>query len=137
MFYRLRQIFRKKDKPEERGIALLEALFCLSLFGILGLGFAQSLIMGYYTRLRMIHRSVALQVASDEMERLARLRANSLTAGTTTSTVVKGNMTFQQVVTITASTASGFDITVAVTDLNSRIGGTTQLQNKLIPYGSS
>lgn len=125
------------ERDDMRGIALLEALFCLSLFAILGLAFANSLIFNFKMRQRMVHRSVALQVASDEMERLARLRANTLTAGTTTTTVVKNNMRFQQVVTISASTASGFDVTVVVTDLNSQIGGSTEIRNKLIPYGSS
>ncbi|RIK99982.1 MAG: hypothetical protein DCC75_14140, partial [Proteobacteria bacterium] len=101
----------------EGGIALIETLVCIVFFAILGLAFTASLIHGYKMRQRMIHRSVALQIASDEMERQARLRATSLTAGTTTTTVTRSNMSFQQVVTISSSTANGFQINISVTDL--------------------
>ena len=88
-------------------------------------------------RQRVIHRSIALQIASDEMERQARLRANNLSAGTTTTTVTKNAIQFQQVVTITAASGNGFDVTVLVNDLNNSIGGSVRLNNKFIPYGST
>ena len=140
MIFGLR-IFRRtlsEDRvKDQRGVALFEALVSIVLFAIIGLGFTKSLIFGYKMRHRMIHRSTALQVASDEMERQTRLRANNLVAGTTTTTVSKSNMQFQQVVTISSVAAGGFDVSVVVTDLNSQIGGSIQLQNKLVPYGSS
>ena len=137
MRLKLRGILTKSRCPKQRGFALVEALVTMGLFATLGLAFAQSVIVGYKMRQRMIHRSVALQIASDEMERQARLRANNLTAGTTTTVVTKDRMKFQQVVTITGTAAGGFQVVIVVTDLNAQIGGSLSLQNTLIPYGSS
>ena len=122
---------------EQGGFALVEALFSIALFAVLGLAFTQSVMVGYKMRHRMIHRATALQIASDEMERQARLRAANLTAGTTTTTVTKNNMQFQRIVTITAVNAGGFNVTVAVSDLSAQVSGSVQLQNTLVPYGST
>ena len=129
--------YRRKRRANQKGFALIESLFSIALFAVLGLAFTQSVIVGFKMRHRMIHRATALQIASDEMERQSRIRATSLTAGTTTTTVTKNAMQFQRVVTITAVNAGGFDITVAVSDLSSQVSGTVQLQNTLIPYGST
>lgn len=130
------QIHLRDRLATKRGMALVEVLVSIGLFSVLGLAFTKSAIVGYKLRQRMIHRAAAIQIASDEMERQARLRAINLTAGTTTTTVTKGSMRFQQVVTITAAAASGFDVVVTVTDLNTKINGSVQLQNTLVPYGS-
>lgn len=128
---------RIEDKTKQHGVALIEALVCIALFAILGLAFTTSIIGGHKMRQRVLHRSAALQIASDEMERQSRLRAGNLVAGTTTTTVTKNNMRFQQVVSITAASAGGFDVSVVVSDLNSQVGGSIQLQNTLVPYGST
>lgn len=137
MIFRLLKDNFNSGRNSPRGFALLEALICLSLFAVVGLAFAKSQIHGLQMRQRVIHRSIALQIASDEMERQARLRANNLSAGTTTTTVTKNAIQFQQVVTITAASGNGFDVTVLVNDLNNSIGGSVRLNNKFIPYGST
>jgi Tfp pilus assembly protein PilV len=137
MIFRMMSANLERENNNQRGFALLEALICLLLFAVIGMGFAKSQIDGLKMRQRVLHRSLALQVASDEMERQARLRANNLVAGVTTSTVTKNLVQFTQVVTIVAATATEFNVTVVVTDKNNSIGGSVQLSNKLIPYGST
>jgi Tfp pilus assembly protein PilE len=139
VLYKLRLIvnLRRGECCRVGGFALIESLVGLTIFAVLGLAFANSIISGHKLRQRMIHRSAALQVATDEMERQTRLRASNLTAGTTTTTVTKGNMQFQRVVTIAATSAGGYTVTVSVTDLNNTINGSVQLQNTLVPFGST
>lgn len=130
-------IVRPQAGKRQAGFFLIEALVIVILFAIVGVAFTKSVMLGYRMRQRMVHRAVALQIASDEMEYQARLRANGLAVGTTNLNINQGTMRFQQSTAIAAATAGGYTVTVTVTDLNPQIGGSVQLRNTLVPYGSS
>ncbi|MBX7144401.1 MAG: prepilin-type N-terminal cleavage/methylation domain-containing protein [Oligoflexia bacterium] len=66
MVVRRRNANDELGHENDQGFALMETLVGIVLFAIVGLAFANSIIVGYKLRQRMLHRSTALQVASDE-----------------------------------------------------------------------
>ncbi len=72
----------KAQRQRERGSSLIEVLFALILFSIMGLGFAMQMISASHAKGRNLVNSLALEIAHETLEDLAAVDPESLSDAT-------------------------------------------------------
>ncbi len=135
----LTKLLSDTKAKEADGFFLVECIVVIGLFAIIALGFASSMQFGLKMRLRANHRAIAAEIASDLLEEKTMADPASLVAGTTIDTYTWPNntkMKFRRTQVVTVGSDGSRAVTVTVTDLNSKIKGSVQLSNTLVPWGS-
>ena len=121
----------------QAGFFLLEAIVVIALFSLLALGYAYSVSFGMRMRQRMIHNSVAMQMAMEEIESLGSLDPATLDAGDNfTDTVTRGPLRFQRSITISVNANGSRTVVVQITDLNTSVAGAARVSNTYALWGS-
>lgn len=141
MFFRFAiASYQPRRDAGEAGFFLIEMLVAIVLFAILGLAFAQSIIFGTDVRVRAIHRSAAMQIASDMMEGEATVDPLTLSEASSFSDTVDwqgdNKMLFRRNINFYVNSDGSRTVIVRVTDLSTRFGGTVEISNTFAPWGS-
>ena len=122
----------------EAGFTLAELMVIASLFTILGLSFVSSNAMFSNSRGRILHNSLASQLAIEGVEQFAGIDPVTLTAANSSSaSVVRSNITFTRAITITVNSDGSRTIAVSVNCSSVKLGGTASLTTNLPKWGSA
>ena len=128
---------RAVSSSGEKGFFLMEVLVVICLFAILGLSIAQSNQTAVRMRGMAVHDSVAMQLAMESLENYASLDPATLNADDNYSDqVTRSGIKFQRTLTVNVNSDTSRTISVAVTGLNSALGGSANVSGTFALWGS-
>ncbi len=124
-------------KNREEGFLLMEALVIISLFGLLALVAAHTVIFSYRMRHKAAHNSAAMQLAMEELESLASVDPSTLDASDNfNDTIKRDHMSFNRSVNFTVNSDNSRTVLVTISDNDTKNGGKATLSSTFATWGS-
>jgi len=126
-----------RKRKSEKGSTLIELLVALGIVGVMNLAIAQSAILSAASQGFAENRSLAMQMAMNEIERYAAIDPTLLTAASgSTDTVMREGKQFTRVTTVTVNPDSTRTINVEVTNVVAHLRGHVVLEETFPLWGS-
>lgn len=118
----MRQFFNIRSS--QTGFALMEILVATGLFGIVGLSLAFSAMAMLDSRGRVLHNSLASQLAIEGLEQFAGIDPTSLdSSDNTNGYITREGIRFRRSISVTVNVDNSRTIAVAVTCPSCKLGG--------------
>jgi type II secretory pathway pseudopilin PulG len=137
MFTTIKSFLRLRKTGSERGSTLIELLVALGLVGIMNLAITKSAVLSAASQGFAENRSIAMQLAMNEIEKFAAIDPTLLMAASGgTTTVTREGKQFTRVTTVTVNADSTRTIHVNVTNVVAHLKGTVDLEETFPLWGS-
>ena len=122
----------------ERGITLMEVLFCVLFTSIMAMGLTSSTLTSYRSYNNTLHNSYAMQLALQRLEQLAAVSPDTLSNATDSDEpeVLMDNMSFRRVTDVTINADRSRTVEVTVTSNSAKLNTSVTISDTFTMWGN-